>query len=342
MKILLVGIDFFDYSLSLQHAFERLGHSVKTCEIKQNYGTLEKVYRELYGLYQRRIKHINPICWGPKLLQERRSKRIINEAREYQPDLLVCFPGYGLTAKALGKMGNFHKIIWVYDSIERLPDLLSVLPMYNNIFTFEGTDVQRYQKKGYEAEFLPLCVDDQAYYPIEAEKDIDILFIGNLSNSRVKELLDIREAFPNVNMVVYGRYSITLENDEELKNRLNKHQDIFTKKLVSVEDANILYSRSKICINLLHSQSQYGGNMRLYEICAAGGFQIVDSNPYIEENFSGCMVITHNSDEMKKAIEYYLGNDKERERIAKKGYDKIRKSELFVHRAKEILNKAIN
>lgn len=340
MKILLVGIDFFSYSVSLQHAFERLGHTVKTCEIKQSWGIAGKVYRELFSIYQKKVKHSNPICWGPKLLQEIRSKEIVLIANDFQPDLLVCFPGYGLTKSAISKMGDFHKTIWVYDSIQRLPDLIPILSSYDTIFTFEGSDIQKYSELGYNANFLPLCVDDHVYYPVDSKKDIDILFIGNLSEARVRELLDIRDTFPDVKMYVFGRYSITIEKDPELKERLNKHRDIFTKRLVSSEEANTLYSRSKICINIHHGQSKYGANMRLFEICAAGGFQIVDSNPYIVENFSDCMAVTKTIEDMKQAIRYYLENENERMIIAQKGYERIRQSESFVNRAQEIILKS--
>lgn len=338
MKILLIGIDFFGYSESLQKAFERLGHTVITHNIQQGWGVLGKIHREIYNIYHSKIKNTNPIYRFPKFLREKRSKSVVELYNKESPDLIVAFPGYGLTKKALEKMKNAHKTIWLYDSITRLPEMPELLKEYDTIFTFEGSDVQQIEKMGMKAEFLPLCADDSIYYPIAQEKDIDILFIGNLSRSRVESLLDIRDKMPDIRMVVYGRYSKTLEKDKTLHRRLLEHSDIFTNQLVSASEARDLYARSKICVNLHHGQSKYGANMRLYEICATNSFQVVDSNPYITDGYQGCMIITNNTSEMIDAITYYLLHDEERREIADNGYKRIIQSELFLHRAKKIID----
>ena len=113
MKILLVGIDFFGYTASLKRGFERLGHTVKMCEIKNGWGIIGKIHRELHNFYQKQIRHENSFYSNPIFLQELRSRKVVEVAEAFQPNLLVAFPGYGLTPDALKRMGNYHKSIWM-------------------------------------------------------------------------------------------------------------------------------------------------------------------------------------------------------------------------------------
>lgn len=341
MKVLLVGIDFFSYTESLKRALERLGHTVETCEVKQGWGTVGKIHREVFNIIQKKIFHRNTLYRLPLFFQEARSKSVIRVAEIFKPDLLIAFPGYGLTKKALQQINGCKKAVWIYDAIDRLPDMAKVLSAYDKVFTFEGSDLGKYKQIGVDATFLPLCVDDEIYYPSTVKKDIDISFVGNLSEARLKTLMDIRDAFPDVKMVVYGRYLGSLERSPGLGERLLAHRDIFTKKLISSEDANSLYARSKICINIHHGQSKYGANMRLFEICATKGFQIVDSNKYINDNFVDCMSLYNSEEDLIKKIRYYLAHDEERERISEIGYKKMITSELFIHRAKTIIEETM-
>ena len=80
-------------------------------------------------------------------------------------------------------------------------------------------------------------------------------------------------------------------------------------------------SSMKICINVHGDFMRYGGNMRLFECAAMGGFQLVDERPGVHEWFEDGEHLVTFSDhaDLREKASYYLAHDEERRRIAAAG-----------------------
>ena len=274
----------------------------------------------------------------PEPIRRKESQKVFKVYNEFEPDILVDFASYYLEADVLKQMDKCKKIIWIYDSMARLPHLYEKLKYYDQVYYFEGSDKQFFEEYRIKATFLPLCADDKVYYPIEKEKNIDVSFVGNLSYERIQFLLDLKKAFPSSNFKVYGRIPILYSLFSSNKKILKEYSNMFMNCYISPENANDLYAESKICINVHNGQTKYGANMRFFEIMAAGGFEIVDENEYITENYKNCVVTYSNMKDLIEKIQYYMSHSKEREQIAKRGNKVIVMSGLFYHRAKYILD----
>lgn len=340
MKVLLIGSNFHNYINSLAKAFEETGCKVKVY--------MPRVYWELSlpGRVHFRMSRIlkklqsgkSYLYVKPILVRRKESLMALKTYQEFQPDIVVDFSSYFLEADVLKKMNRCKKIFWMYDAIERLPHLHDKLQYYDLVYYFEGTDKNFFKNKHINASFLPLCADDKIYHPAERRKEIDISFIGNLSNERIQFLLNLKNRFPDAIIKVYGKvpmfYTFFHSNGKEVK----KYSDMFLNSYISPQDANELYAKSKICINVHNGQTIYGANIRFFEIMAAGGFQIVDENEYIKSQFKGCVATYKNHDDLMDKVEYYLEHTAERDAIAQAGNRAAYKSELFYHRAKSILD----
>ncbi len=227
-------------------------------------------------------------------------------------------------------------VIWMMDSYGRYPFLMENLDLFDQIFVFESEDVELLKKRGVEAIFLPLCADERVYYPQERAKDIDILFIGAMYRNRMKLLQGIIRRFPDCNIQFYG-YKIG--RYEFIKRWRYNHSKIRRHFFmpISPEKANELYARSKICINIHSSQTRKGANPRTFEILAAGGFEIVDSNSYIKEQLENGVVFFDSEEDLLDKIDYYLKHEEERADIAKRGYNIVREKHMFSHRIDELV-----
>ncbi len=77
-------------------------------------------------------------------------------------------------------------------------------------------------------------------------------------------------------------------------------------------------SGAKIVVNPHANFMRYGGNMRLFEACGAGAFQIADDRPGVQEWFTvGEHLVTYgNLEQLRQRVRYYLDNEDERKQIA--------------------------
>ncbi|MGD8619126.1 MAG: glycosyltransferase [Gammaproteobacteria bacterium] len=86
---------------------------------------------------------------------------------------------------------------------------------------------------------------------------------------------------------------------------------------LSLRESQLVHACSKISLNLHHAGTDNGGNMKYWEIPAAGGFQICDRQPALAATAHGKHTITCRSlPEFAERIRYYLAHTDERLQLA--------------------------
>lgn len=86
---------------------------------------------------------------------------------------------------------------------------------------------------------------------------------------------------------------------------------------LSLRESQLVHACSDISLNLHHAGSDDGGNMKFWEIPAAGGFQICDWQPALAAATHGKYTVTCRSPaEFAETIEYYLAHADERRQLA--------------------------
>ena len=87
---------------------------------------------------------------------------------------------------------------------------------------------------------------------------------------------------------------------------------------LSLADSLKVHACSSISLNLHHLDTDNGCNMKFYEIPAAGGFQICDWQPLLEETALGRQAVACRSlAEFAEKMHYYLAHEQERRQLAK-------------------------
>lgn len=94
------------------------------------------------------------------------------------------------------------------------------------------------------------------------------------------------------------------------------------------------FNGAAIVLNNMHYAEISGLNQRVFDACGCGAFQIVDATPVLEEYFiPGKELVAFSSlKELKEIIPYYLNRPREREEIARAGYERAHKEHTFRHR----------
>ena len=334
-KVLIISAPFFDYQVSVGRAFRKLGYDV-------HIETYDEPIHPFKGLLKWRHK------FSPRKEQLRQASRLKYKQyiekvfSEYKPDIVFIYNGTILLDSTLDffREHGAKVLLWMYDSVQR-PDRAMCVSHIDHVDVFccfEQTDVDFYQRQGKTAYFLPLACDTDVYYPIaNQEKDIDILFVGTIYTSpkRIKVLEQVAEHYKGKGVLFYGHYKPFYKNP--LTWLCRKYRDVFLNVNLPPKEVNELFSRTKIALNVHHSQTFNGANQRLFEACGAGAYQICDSNPFIESIFSNSEVGLYNSiDELYERIDYALSHDMSDK--AEAAYKIIIEKHTFIQRVEQMLS----
>jgi spore maturation protein CgeB len=327
-KVLIIGPDFFDYNQSIERAFINLGFETKVI------GYTPGQVRSLKEKFQYHITRDKDIFFNK--IKKEFNQDVSDLYNSFKPDLLFLIQG-NYIFKSTVEMMKCKKVLWMMDSIFRAEEAWQIRNSVDFIFVFEKTDVDKlWQSEKITARFLPLALDETVYFPTNKNRDIDILFVGALYENRIRLLKKIINRFPLKSIKIYGSYYSPFRRPFHHLFRRDKKS--FLNKNISPQKVNEVYNRSRICVNIHHSQSQYGVNQRFFEISGSRSFQLVDNNPYIRDNFSAEEItIYHSEQDLFDKIEFFLEDHVSAGRVAEKAYEKILSQHTFTYRIKGVL-----
>jgi spore maturation protein CgeB len=328
-KVLIVGPNFYGYNQSVARAFSNLGYQTKEL------GFLDA---DVEGFKEKVLLHLTRN--KEKLfLKKRLSYNVYfkKEYDDYQPDILFLIKGSILQPETVEYARKKSLVIlWMMDSIYLNHTSYILRNKVDHIFLFEETEIPKLEAEGIKAYFLPLALDESIYYPIESEKDIDLLFVGALYHNRIELLNKIIKHFPDKKIKIYGNLFSLWRKPFKYFFRKDKH--IYTNKNVQPAGLNKLYSRSKVCLNIHHTQSVNGVNQRFFEILGARALQLTDDKLYVKENFSPNDVLIYNNvEELIATIKNVFSNYFFYAEVLQNGYQKVLERHTFTKRVQSLL-----
>lgn len=301
-KILIVGPLFYGYSKSVAKAFEKEGFVVELFDDWRE-GAIENFWEKIvFNLASDKEAFFNK-------KYEKYNSKIRHKYTGFKPDMVFVIRGAILTEATLKFMKKSRLVLWMMDSIFVVKRTLENIALYDHVFLFEKEDILVLKEQyNIESYFLPLALDESVYFPVPAtEKPIDILFVGNLYETRKVLLNKIIKRFPDINFKIYGQYFSKLRNIKRYFFR--KDKKYYTNSTVSPSELNALYSKTKICLNIHHNQSVYGVNQRFFEICGAATLQVCDRHGFITDNFKHDEIFLYDTDaELFETIEKILSS----------------------------------
>ena len=333
--VLLIGPNFHDFNLYLASAFKQLGWDV----VMQAYDTPMNPYSK-YNMVRYKLSHQkNKLKETSRRLFSAQVREIFQQTT---PQLVFVLNGEMLTPETVQLMNqNSCVLLWLFDSITRIPYCWELLPHCNGVFCYEQDDIRIIKEQtNLDAEFLPQAVDSSAYFKIEnAEKHWDLVFAADLwKSAKRKHLIQtVVSHFANRKIRVWGIYKPWYKGLWESITR--ERRDIYTNRNTSSKQLNIDYNQAKIVLNIHNEQQNNGANPKVYEIAATGSYQICDANPYIEKLFpNGEIGLYHNEKELIEQINWALdpANEPEREARAKRAQEIVLSSHRFVDRIRQV------
>jgi len=266
---------------------------------------------------------------------------LILKAFKFKPDLFIISGGttviFPKTIFFLKKKLNCK--VFLFNGMN--PLLYSTLterkmiPFFDGICTNNRCFAQGWEKLGIKkAISLPISsVEPKIYHKMNLSFDerkkyeSDVCFVGSLTNERQQilgKLLDF-------NLKVWGE----ILPGHSLIPSLKK---VYMGKAFGEKMAKI-YNATKIALNFHPKDMKFGGNMRTFEICGCGAFQLIDEVDQEWFKIGKEIVKYTNVNDLKKKINYFLKNGNEREKIAEAGRLRAIKDHTYEKHFKKFLSK---
>lgn len=184
-------------------------------------------------------------------------------------------------------------------------------------------------------EVLPLAaVDPDFHRPLAltpAEREIfgcQVGFVGTLVPRRLyRERVEALEALRDLDLGIWSVH--------EVPPSLAAHR----RGALLGEEMLRALAGSRIVVNPHGDFMRWGGNLRLFEACGVGAFQIADDRPAVREWFEpGRHLVTYRDPaHLRELVGSYLGRDGERERIARAGREHVLAHHTYGHRMAELV-----
>lgn len=218
------------------------------------------------------------------------------------------------------KYPNAFIINWTGDKRNNVESWFYDCGKHVDITCFSNQDdVKDMLARGYRSEFLQIGMDTDIFYPAKCDKEIDIVFFANnhgrfpLSNERHRVINLLKRKYGS-RFKLYGNGW-----GRQADGNLNGNEQA---QRVEAE----IYRKSKIAINLSHYDSSRYTSDRLFRAMFSGAFVI--SHPYRDYNldFNNHFATYDSHQDLINKIDYYLHNEKEREKIAAKGCKYVHKN----------------
>ena len=333
-KALVIGPDFYNFNDAVSRAF--FFHSGYDDVRTVAYGTpvdpydLTNKLSYKLALDKARFRARN---------RERSQWRYLEVFEEHRPDVVFILNGEILLPDTLDFFRKSAKVaLWCFDSVMHVPDIKGHIDHVDRFYCYDKGDIGYYASLGKQALFLPQAADTAVYHPLEGvEKDIDILFVGDLYHSprRQHYISEVIRAFPDRKIKVAGIYKPWYKNP--LKALLREDRDIFTNRNLPPAEVNRLYNRARVVLNIHNEQQTDGANPKVFEICASGAYQVCDANPYIRELFpDGSVGLYGDEAQMHGLIRAALEGDMDARALSAR--ERVLSGHTFEKRIEKVIN----
>lgn len=330
-KVLIIGPNFYNFCEAVARAFAFHGWLVAV----EKYDNPIHPYT-LSMKCRYKFTYNKPAMRNKSLVTYQ--SHIIKRFNEFNPDLVFLLNGDWLTTQTIDYFNESAKVAcWLFDRLYNLPNSVDHVNHVSHLFCYDQEDATLLAQTHKNISFLPQACDTFIYKPQHRIKDIDILFVGNLYNSRRRRayVKVVVKAFPNKIIRVIGEYKPWYKNP--LKCLFRESRSIYLNKNVPEILVNDYYNRAKVVLNIHNEQQQNGANPKVFEISGSGAYQICDSNPYIKSLYpNGEIGLYNNEQELIDLIEDGLTTDKTNQ--TEKAYQFIVSNHTFEKRVEQMLD----
>jgi spore maturation protein CgeB len=271
-----------------------------------------------------------------------RNRRLIQAAARFEPDVVIL-PGDNnvILPATLAALKREHGTTIVYGCgtspiVFSRPVERAAAPLYDLVIANDFYHAMQWRELGARrVEALPMSAIDPAFhhpYDLSDEERqqyaCEVGFVGTLvPASLYGERIAALEALHDFDLGIWSVHEVPAS-----LRRFYRGPALGEQMLRAT-------CGSTIALNPHGDFMRYGGNMRLFEACGVGAFQIADDRPGIAEWFTvGEQLVTYRDpDHLRDLVRYYLAHPDERARIAAAGQVHVQAHHTYDQRMTQLV-----
>ena len=330
------NITFFisHYIVGLLKASKKLGHNAKIVQTTENTDNLliSNTTKKEFAYLRKYAKLITDLPHDLILMNQ-----LNYEVKLFKPDIIFLhlIDSY-YTHLIIDKLKKTGACVVTWLGIhpkEVSKGIRKILrkSTYTLIYDSEYINYYKYNNIN-NTRIIPLGCDIDSHESIIPDKtflknnSVEVSFIGIIDSHREKYLKSLKGF----------ELGIWSWNISEFVTDLKKYY----KGVAYGETLVKVIKSSKISINIHRNFEISGGNYRLFEIPACGVMQMVDEKNNISKYFEPDkeIVTFRNPDELKDKVKYYLTHTQERKKIARAGFERVKRDHTLIDRMKTIIS----
>jgi spore maturation protein CgeB len=214
-------------------------------------------------------------------------------------------------------------------------DLIEVLRQYSIVFMWERSLVERLQRDGVEAKYLPFAVDPELFRPQFGDEGLycetchlthDVAFVATYTRFRCAEVAAVRRHTVAIWGNNWPRKWKTISGQHRV------HAPVWGSPVGDI------YARAAVSLNVLNAENLGGPNMRTFEVPGSGGVMLARysaaQNEFFPENEAA--VYYRSPEELDDKIECLL-RDRELRECIRKTAARLAAAQTYDVRAAQVL-----
>lgn len=247
MKITIISYDNWGFNIHISNVLTQRGHFVNHIDLysfRYKYPSFYlRIKNFIFKLFLK--KNLKHIYYGEKIIE-----LLKNQERQ---DLILTIKGDFIDNKSIIEFKNHAKksIAFFNDAISRYPNIKNVLPLFDEVYSFEKKDCEKYNLK-FKTNFI--------YQQNTENKEKHKYQLFNISSrdKRTKIILKVASALKKLDI----NYKIFIFDN---KKKLKKSDIIeIIEKPIPMEKVNQFIDDSEVLLDI-HRSKQDGLSFRVFE-----------------------------------------------------------------------------
>jgi hypothetical protein len=259
------------------------------------------------------------------------SHQFITTAHAFQPDLILVVGGNLISAAAVQiirqqirtTLFHFHGEDF-FNPLNTTKTLRAAALFYDHLFTTKSFNLPELAEIGLtQVSLIPHGYRPNCHYPVPVKPAAhhrygsDLAFVGTWERERASTLAQLQE----FDLRIWGNVWPKASKDLGLRQAI-QNQAVYCQEMSRV------FNASKICLAFLRKANRDQHTSRTFEIPACGGFQLSERTDEVLSFFEEGKEIEcfASISELKDKAHYYLKHETQRQRIARAGLSRVRRS----------------